>query len=276
MRTRLALRLPLCVLSMAVSMEATACSSAPEEEEPVGTSSAPLTAVCETNVKGIGLVPTEEDYLPHVVHCENGGAPYEALKAQAIAARTYMYYKMETAGAVADGTGDQVYSCGSGPTAEQIKAVKETAGRVLRYKGVTICAFFVAGGAASPPDCHGGAASTEKYVTYNEGKSGSGIDQTSLGFVSPTNYRNRGCLSQLGSRCLDNAGKTVDEILQFYYGADIVFETATGPCVPTEPADTGVTDTGTAATDSSTPVEDSSATDAAVEDAAGDTASDTG
>ena len=255
------------------------CSSPPEGDEPLSRSSEPLTAVCQANVKGIGLVDTETKYLPGVVHCENGGAPFEALKAQAVAARTYLYYKMETSGSIADGTSDQVYSCGSAPNALQIKAVEDTAGQVLRYKGVTICAFFVAGGAASPPGCVGSsAAATEKYVTYNAGKTGSGIDQTTLGWVSPTNNRNRGCLSQLGSRCLDGAGKKYGDILEFYYGADIVLETATGPCVPTgtpdagadttAPPDSGKADSGMA---EATVDADDAASDSAT-DAAGDAA----
>ena len=257
-----------------------ACSSPPDEEQRLGTTQEPLTAVCQANVKGVGLVDTEDKYLPGVVHCENGGAPFEALKAQAIVARSYLYYKMETSGAIADGTGDQVYTCGSAATALQIKAVKDTAGQVLRYKGITVCAFFVAGGAGTPPGCIGSAsASTEKFVTYNEGKSGTGITQTTLGFVSPTNYRNRGCLSQLGSRCLDTAGKNADEILRFYYGSDIVIETATGPCVPTTPppdagVDTGAPDTGS----KDAPVTDSGVTDRgdAVDDALDGALDDTG
>lgn len=272
MRARGTLRLA-AVCSLAVLA---GCAAPAEQDEHVGQSREPLTAYCQANVTGIGLVDTETTYLPSVVHCENGGAPFEALKAQAIAARTYLYYKMETAGSIADGAGDQVYSCGSGPTAEQIKAVADTAGQVLRYKGVTICSFFVAGGAGTPPDCIGSsAAATEKYVTYNAGKSGSGITQTTLGWVSPTNYRNRGCLSQLGSRCLDSAGKKVGEILPFYYGDDIVLETATGPCVPTPDAgvdagpvdtgspDSGVEDTGAGGESSG----DSAAADTSVRDA---------
>ncbi|NJL30921.1 MAG: SpoIID/LytB domain-containing protein [Phycisphaerales bacterium] len=60
-------------------------------------------------------VPVETDYIPNVVQAENGGASFEALKAQAVAARTYLYYKMETAGAIYDGTKDQVYSNGYPP-----------------------------------------------------------------------------------------------------------------------------------------------------------------
>ncbi len=33
----------------------------------------------------------ESDYIPHVVQCENGGAPLESLKAQAIATSAYSH-----------------------------------------------------------------------------------------------------------------------------------------------------------------------------------------
>ena len=209
------------------------CSSPPGGDEPLSHSQEPLTAVCQAIVKGIGLVDTETKYLPGVVHCENGGAPFEALKAQAVAAHSYLYYKMETSGSIADGTGDQVYSCGSAPNALQIKAVEDTAGQVLRYKGITVCAFFVAGGAGSAPGCVGSsAAATEKYVTYNEGLAGSNIEQTTLGWVNDQNWANRGCMSQWGSRCLDQRGDGFDTIARFYYGIDIVRAQAAGPCVP--------------------------------------------
>ena len=221
------------------------CLAATDEgTEELGKAQQALTAYCKAEVIGRGVKDIETDYLPHVVHCENGGAPYEALKAQAIVARTYLYYKLETSGKIADGTSDQVYSCGSGPTADQIKAVKETAGQVLRYKGVTIAGFFVRGGAAKPTACRGSTSDyTEKYVTYNAGKSGSGITQTSLGWVSPTNYRNRGCLSQLGTRCLASMGKTDDTMIKFYYGSDIELTQATGSCVASDKDGDGIADT---------------------------------
>ena len=100
-----------------------ACASENRSDETVGTSSAPLTAYCSANVTGVGSLDTESDYLPHVVHCENGGASLESLKAQAVASRTYLYYKMDTAGSIADGQGDQVYSCASEPDADDIEAV---------------------------------------------------------------------------------------------------------------------------------------------------------
>lgn len=205
--------------------------AAPESVRAVGQ---PLEAYCKAQVNGVGTIDVETDYLPHVVHCENGGAPYESLKAQAVSARTFLYYKLETAGSINDGTSDQVYSCGSEPTADQIKAVQETSGQFLSYKGDTICAFFVAGAKQSPPSCQGGtddATNTEKYVTYNWGLSGDAIHQTTLGWVNTGNTRNRGCLSQWGSRCLANDGWVYADILHFYYGMDATLETATGSCV---------------------------------------------
>jgi hypothetical protein len=224
-------------LWLSLPLVACACS-APSRGEgvPVGATSEPLTAVCEADVRGVGTIPVETQYLPHVVHCENGGAPLEALRVQAIAARTYLYYKIETSGSIGDGQGDQVYSCGSGPDAQQVQAAKDTEGLVLRYKNETIASFFVAGGTASPPACKDSASSTSAYVTYNAGLSGANIHQTSLGYESPTNYRNRGCMSQLGSRCLANEGKSYEDILKFYYGDDIVLERADGPCVTPPPA----------------------------------------
>src|SRR5688500_9486650 len=51
---------------------------------------------CTAKVQGRGLRDTETDYIPRVIRCENGGANLEALKAQAIAARSVLYYNMAT------------------------------------------------------------------------------------------------------------------------------------------------------------------------------------
>jgi MYXO-CTERM domain-containing protein len=248
-----------------------------DESEDLGTTREPLTAHCQANVTGIGTLDTETQYLPNVVHCENGGAPFEALKAQAIAARTFLYYKLETAGSIGDGQGDQVYSCGSTANALQKKAVLDTAGIVLRYKQQTIASFYVAGGAATAPACIGGSATTEHYVTYNQGLSGAALHQTTLGWVSTTNTRNRGCMSQLGSRCLATAGQTAAEILRFYYGADIALEVATGPCVaattppPPPPPPSTTSDAGAPVESDAAPAPDSPADDPSAETPAAET-----
>ncbi|MFH2010217.1 MAG: SpoIID/LytB domain-containing protein [bacterium] len=225
-------------LSGALALVALAtCQEPPPRTE---TRQQAVTAYCTATVNGVGQVDVETDYLPHVVQCENGAASLEALKAQAVAARSYLYYKLDTSGSINDGTSDQVYSCGSTPGAQHHQAVQETAGVVLTYSGHTICAFYVSGAipsasscvaTASDPDPHG----VEHYVTYNWGLSGSNIEQTTLGWVNPGNYYNRGCKSQNGADCLSDSGWGYQDILKFYYGMDIGIEVATGSCItPTE------------------------------------------
>lgn len=215
------------------------CVDAPD----VDSIAQPVVAYCEVMVQGQPApIDIETDYLPHVVNCENGGAAFEALKAQAVAARTYLYYKLDRSGTIADGTSDQVYSCGREPREEIYEAVRQTEGVVLQYTGRTIAGFFVAGSRNQPPpECRGSTddpTNTERYVTYNEGLSGDGITQTRLGFVDPTNLYNRGCLSQNGSHCLAGVGYGYEDMLRFYYGADIEIVVAEGSCV--EPPDAGV------------------------------------
>ena len=111
------------------------------EGETLATIESPLYGYCDANVQGIGPVDVENDYLPHVIQCENGNAPLEALKAQAVAARSYLYYKMDTSGSVIDGQGDQVYSCGATPKAIHYQAVAATAGQGIRYNNTQIAAF---------------------------------------------------------------------------------------------------------------------------------------
>ena len=214
-----------------------------------GLTQGPLQAWCTANVKGKGNKQVEGDYLAHVVRCENGSAPLEALKAQAVAARSYLYYKLNTSGSIADGTSDQVYSCGAEPSAKHYQAVEETAGQVLRYNNTQVAAFYVAGAVPSTANCVAKSndydySNTEKWVTYNQGKSGNGITQTPLGWVNAGNYANRDCKSQNGAACLANKGWGYQNILKFYYGADIQMVTAQGSCVnptPTCDCDPGET-----------------------------------
>jgi hypothetical protein len=201
-----------------------------------------LDAYCTATVNtaaGTRQVDVETDYLPHVVQCENGAADQAALEAQAIAARSYLYYRLDRTGDIGDGQSDQVYTCSRPPLQQHLDAAATTAGIVLRYPPATaatqVAAFYVAGAFPDPTTCRGGATdptNTERYVTYNAGRSGADVTQTTLGFVSPTNYANRGCMSQNGSDCLSEQGRSFDEILRFYYGEDIVIERAVGPCVP--------------------------------------------
>jgi len=193
--------------------------------------------------------------VPNVVQAENGAAGFEALKAQAVAARTFLYHRMNVAGAIFDGTQDQVYSDGKAPLPIHQQAAAATEREILRFAASgdplaptdrTIAAFYVAGarpdsstGSASfgvaevPPDAD--PTQTEPFVTYNQGRFGNDIDLTPLGFI-PTppaepidNPHNRGAMSQNGSDFLSDNGWNYVEILGFYYGADIRLEMAETP-----------------------------------------------
>ncbi len=179
---------------------------------------------CVANVEGIGDVAMEADYLPAVVACENGNADKEALKAQAVATRAYLYYTIEQNGEIKDGQANQVYTCNNPPEQKHYDAVAATTGEILMYQNTRVAAFYVAGARQAPPACLGGTDEdfdTERFVTYNEGVSGDELTQTSLGFIDPNNYANRGCMSQNGADCLSEAGVSYREILKFYYGEDI-------------------------------------------------------
>jgi hypothetical protein len=201
---------------------------------------APLPAAhCSVDVQGIGTLDLEADYLPQVIFCENNGANFEALKAQAIAARSVAYYNMETEGSICDSQGCQVFTCNGTASDIHRQAVEATSGLYMMYSGTLTYGFYVAGdNTLTPPACIGNDAdaATEKWVTYNEGKSGGAVVQTDLGLVipegDPSYGQNRGCMSQWGARCLENdASYEVMDILRFYYGDDIEVVQAQGPCV---------------------------------------------
>ena len=206
-----------------------------------------LEAFCSISVQTVGLRDMETDYLPHVVACENGAADFEALKAHAVAARAYAYYRLDTGdGTIAPDTSDQAYLCSREPGPEHYEAVNQTAGQVLMYNNQLVAAFYVAGAIPSNrSSCVAQSgdndySSTERYVTYNQGRSGSGLEQTMLGWVDPRNDRNRGCKSQNGAHCLAEAGWDYRDILTFYYGSDIQLVQAEGACVgPVEPVSCG-------------------------------------
>ncbi len=245
-----------CVLLAVVLM--TACGGHPEAP---GTTEydqvqAPLQAHCDVIVKGQGTFDIENEYLPGVVQCENGSAPLEALKVQAVAARSFLYYKIQTnsgkAYDVEDGTQDQVFSCGAAPSQKHYDAVALTSGQILRYNNTQHCAFYVAGAKPSTEECvpvpgDNDWSNTEKFVTYNWGKSGSQVTQTTLGWVNAGNDANRGCMSQNGSACLAGHGWNYQDMLRFYYGMDIQFVTAQGSCV--DPASCAPHCSGTAVID---------------------------
>ena len=119
----------------------------------LGTLLFPVSAYCTAQVDGVGAVDVENDYLPHVVACENGSADFEALKAQAVSARSVLYHSMATHGHIGDGTHAQVYSCNRPPSQVHYDAVAATSGQVLVYNDNVIYAFYVAGAIPGSSSC---------------------------------------------------------------------------------------------------------------------------
>lgn len=200
----------------------------------------PEEAACSIHVHNHGDKAMETDYLPNVLACEAPGqATLEELEAQAIAARSYAYYFAETSGEICNGQGCQVFSCGRTPSELHRKAVENTSGVVLRYNDNLTVGFYVAGDKTPNADCTGnssGVANTERWVTYNEGRSGADIEQTRLGSRHDASNgdfgQNRGSLSQWGAHCLaTNHGYGPLDILRYYYGEDIELQQVEGECV---------------------------------------------
>ncbi len=222
---------------LTLSILAIGCSDSDMNElnRDFNTSKHAVSAYCSVNVQGKGTIAMETDYLPHVIACENGNASYEALKAQAITARSYAYYAIGSGSTIYDSQKSQVYTCSTKPSDRHYQAVLDTQGIVLRYNNYQLCTFFVAGAIPSnkstcvPKSGDNDWSNTEKYVTYNQGKTGSAVQPSSLG--SKSNPVNRGCMSQNVSACLSDLGWNYKDILRYFYGADVVFEQTTGSCI---------------------------------------------
>ncbi|MEQ8847418.1 SpoIID/LytB domain-containing protein [Botrimarina sp.] len=200
-------------------------------------------------------VPTESDYVPNVVVSENGLASFEALKAQAVAARTFAYYKLDGSGVIGDGQNDQVYSGSGSPRQIHFDAAAATEGEILWVRDniaperdVLIASFYVAGAIPTAPfDPQSPSArpafgapslgDTERFVTYTyeEGLVGGFNRGTTLGFrgsVTNPNWPNRGAMSQNGADYLSDNSINYLDILKYYYGADIQVRTATTAGAP--------------------------------------------
>lgn len=182
-----------------------------------------LSNFCTVQVKGHGAVDVENDYIPNSIACENGNAPLEALKLQAIAARTYAKFVTEAERRPLEpSTRDQMYKCSyASPKAIHFQAARETAGQVFTHNNKLIASFYVAGSLRSGATCSAGSdpTKTEKWVTYNQGRTGAAVQGTRLGSLS--NPANRGAMSQNGSACWAKNGWKHDRIARYYYGDDI-------------------------------------------------------
>jgi hypothetical protein len=202
-----------------------------------------------------GEVPIQE-YLTSVVSCEAApGAGIEALKAQAIAARSFaLHVNYAQDRPLRSSQQDQHYDCGRPIRPEAREAVKQTAGVVGQYNETLVALFYKAGSENQSSSCRGigsGATATEHYITYNSGKSGAAVEGA---YGKPSSNDNRGDMGQWGAKCLeDKKGKSALDILRFYYGADIETIQLQGSCVGATVDPAVLTDGSTCSANSSKP-----------------------
>jgi hypothetical protein len=180
-----------------------------------------------------------EDYVAAVVTAENGTAAVPAVQAQAVAARTYVLRAMRDDPAlgtakkpISSSERFQVYAPHAGQRATQ--ATKDTAGIVCRYMGELIICNYVAGalwsaaGKTAEDPTH-----TEKFVTYNDGKTGADVKPSPISNKSRPD--NRGCKSQNGADWLGRHGYEYPAILRYFYGADLEIGPLDRPAEPSAP-----------------------------------------
>jgi hypothetical protein len=222
--------LPRVVVSAAALLMVAGCvPQVDDQEEGDSANAAGLTSVPTYVIVNGKRLNVETDYLPAVVSCENPNAPIEAMKAQAVAARTWFAYN--TAGAttptVSNSTKAQVYSCeansyGRVISQDAVNAVRATRGEVALWNGQITAGFFVAGSERAPDSCRNGndPTSTEHFVTYNFGYTEQGVRPSSLG--NWKNAANRGAMSQKMANCLaETTTYDYKRLLRYFYGSDI-------------------------------------------------------
>lgn len=181
-----------------------------------------------------GWLQFEEEYLPRVVTGENGRAHPEALKAQAIASRTYCLRAMQDdpklgrTNPLVNSQKFQVFAKTALP--QCVDAVNATRGMVAKYGGRLIIANYVAGSIWKNGKPGSDPTNTEKWVTYNEGRTGASVQPTRLSSMKRPD--NRGCMSQNGADWLARNGRSYIDILRYFYGADIEIAGRTIEFVP--------------------------------------------
>lgn len=191
------------------------------------------------HVSTLGFVPLEQ-YVACVTTAENGLAAPAALRAQAIAARTFVLRAMRdrpdlgtSANPIPNSNRFQVYV--HTPSKQAVEATSDTAGLVCRYMGELIICNFVAGALWTKEGKPGqDPTETEKWVTYNEGRTGPDVRPSPISL--PTRKDNRGCMSQNGSDWLARHGRDYGAILRYFYGADLAIEPLDPPGLAENPS----------------------------------------
>lgn len=189
-----------------------------------------LTRAENTALLGAGPVELDlEEYLCGVVPSEIYESSHmEALKAQAVAARTFAVKRAMAGTVVDDTTNFQAYRAPlaeSSPRSRQ--AVEETVGQVLTYGGEVIDCFYSASNGGTCK--RSGEVWSRDYPYYVNRPD---PWDTAARAEKPTNSSHGVGLSQVGCMWAAKQGVPYNEILAFYYsGAALVHEYGTGSVV---------------------------------------------
>ena len=189
-----------------------------------------LTRAENTALLGAGPVELDlEEYLLGVVPSEIYESSHiEALKAQAVAARTFAVKRAMAGTVVDDTTSFQAYRAPlaeSSPRSRQ--AVTETAGQVLTYGGEIIDCFYSASNGGT---CKRSGEVWSRDYPYYVNKPDPG--DTAAREEKPTSASHGVGLSQVGCMWAARQEIPYNEILAFYYdGAALVHEYGTGSVV---------------------------------------------
>jgi SpoIID/LytB domain protein len=108
-----------------------------------------------------------EQYLRGMGEVRNPKWPLPSLKTQAIAARTYALRAMSSVGEICEDQRCQVYLGAQAEYAQMDRAVRETQGQVLTYRGALASTVYSANGGgfeASPAEGFGPGSSTYPYL----------------------------------------------------------------------------------------------------------------
>lgn len=171
-----------------------------------------------------------DEYVQMVVQGENGGARDEALKAQAVAIRTYTVNRTNNCTkSIRNSTEDQVAYKN---VSERVKkAVSEVNGVMMLYNGNVFSAEYSSFlGTCNSSTCTGQVKKSPSSETTT--------------FTMPKSYltinagHGRG-LSQNGSNYMASQGKKYDEILKFFYADGIEITGSTSTCSVGEDAFNG-------------------------------------
>ncbi len=155
-----------------------------------------------------------EEYLTGVVPSEiNDSSPMEALKAQAIAARTFALNRIHAGGKLDDTANCQAFRCERMESPNSRKAIEKTAGVVLMYNGQLVRAFYSSSnGGKTKRSGDVWRTRFPYYVTKNDE-----WDEAARK-ANPSIRASHGVgMSQVGAVYAARQGYSYTEILAFYY-----------------------------------------------------------